>query len=204
MDYRITLKETGSKKVYVDPQEEEGFYLYPGEVRKAGLTDGMVMSEDAFWTIHQQYAVPRAKKRALGLLMKKDMTRQELVDKLESSLHDSRSITIAVEFMTEHGYIDEENYCRDYIYFRRGKKSFRQIREELSRKGIDRELLQRVFEEEGEQDVDEIRPLVLKYAKKFSELDYKNTQKICMHFGRKGYPVERVRDILSELEQKET
>ena len=74
MDYHILLRHTDGKKIYVDPQEEEGFFLYPGEVRKAGLHDGDTVSGDRLRQIFEEYAVPRARRRALGLLAKKDMT----------------------------------------------------------------------------------------------------------------------------------
>lgn len=203
MEYKILIKETGSKKYYIDLQEEEGFYLYPGEIKKLGLKDGMILSEEAVRSIHQEYSVPRAKKRALGLLAKKDMTQKELVEKLESSLNDSRAIAAAMEFVTRHGYVDDEQYARDYLYFRRDRKSFRQIQEELSRKGISREILQILFEEEGDQSMEEIRPLVVKYAARFKELDYPSQQKICQHFGRKGYQVSQIRRILDELREED-
>ncbi len=203
MEYEILLKPTSGKKIYVDLQEEEGFYLYPGEIKKCGLKDGIILTEDEVNFIHNEYAVPRAKKRALGLLTKKDMTEKELVDKLESSLNDSRSIAAAMAFVTNHGYIDDESYARDYLYFHKNRKSFRRIREELTRKGVSRSILQNLFEEEGSQDKDTIRPLVVKYRRKFPELDYTAVQKICMHFGRKGYQIETIRQILEELKEED-
>lgn len=199
MDYEILLRQTGGKKIYVDPQEEEGFYLYPGEVRKAGLKDGMLLSQEDFQRLYKEYAVPRAKKRALGILSKKDMTQAQLVEKLQTSLHDSHAIAEAMAFVIQHGYVDDESYARDYIYFHKAKKSFRQMKEELARKGIERDLLENVFEEEGEQPIHTVRPLVEKYIRKFDELDYKNIQKICMHFGRKGYSLDMIRQIIEEI-----
>ncbi len=201
MMYEILLKPTSSKKIYVDLQEEEGFYLYPGEIRKCGLKDGSILSEEEITRIHKEYAIPRAKKRALGLLTKKDMTQKELVEKLESSLNDSKSIAAAMAFVIDHGYVDDENYAKDYVYFHKNRKSFRRIREELTRKGIDRSILQNIFEEEGSQDKESIRPLVIKYCRKFPELDYTAVQKICMHFGRKGYQLETIRQIVDELKE---
>ena len=32
MQYKITLTDTGKKKVYVNPGVREGIYLYPGEI----------------------------------------------------------------------------------------------------------------------------------------------------------------------------
>ena len=199
MNYQIRLRKTDGKKIYVDPQELEGFYLYPSEIKKAGLEDFMFLSDEKLSALHDSYAVPRAKKRALALLTKKDMTEKELMEKLEASLHDSHSIASAMSFMIEHSYIDDERYAQDYFYSHKKRKSFRRIKEELLQKGIPYDILQRVMEEEGEQREEDIRPLVIKYARKFPDLDHKAEQKIYMHFGRKGYSIEQVRNILADL-----
>lgn len=200
MDYRIAFRKTKGKKLYVDPQEEEGFFLYPGEIRKAGLKEGMVISEDDLLAIHAEYAVPRARRHALGLLAKKDMTEKELVEKLEKSLNDSRSIAAAMAFVTEHGYIDDRRYVEDYIYSHKGKKSFLQMKEILLRKGVPGDIIRLALEEEGQQSAEDIRSLVEKYARKFPELDYTSERKILMHFARKGYSVNTVREILQDMQ----
>ena len=106
MEYRIAIRKTKGKKLYVDPQEEEGFYLYPGEIRKAGLKEDMVISGDDLSAIHKEYAVPRARRHALGLLAKKDMTERELVEKQRelagnSSLSDETAQRIASEIIEQ-------------------------------------------------------------------------------------------------------
>ena len=186
--------------MYVDPLEEEGFFLYPGEIRKAGLKEGMVISGEDLSAIHDEYAVPRARRHALGLLAKKDMTEKELVEKLEKSLNDTRSIAAAMAFVTEHGYIDDGRYAEDYIYSHRGKKSFLQMKEILLRKGIPGDVIRQAMEEEGQQSAEDIRPLVEKYARKFPELDYSSSQKILMHFGRKGFSIRTVQEVLRDLQ----
>ncbi len=204
MDYRIAFRKTKGKKLYVDPVGEEGFYLYPGEIRKAGLKEGMVISGDDLSAIHKEYAVPRARRHALGLLAKKDMTEKELVEKLEKSLNDSRSIAAAMAFVTEHGYIDDRRYVEDYIYSHKGKKSFLQMKEILLRKGIPGDVIRLVLEEEGQQSPEDIRPLVEKYARKFPELDYTSSRKILMHFARKGYSVNTVQEILRDMQSADS
>lgn len=200
MDHRIHLKKTGGKKIHVDPGDTEGFFLYPGEIRKSGLKDDMILQDEELEAIRQEYAVPRARRRALGLLARKDMTASELREKLESSLNDSRSVAQVMDFVTGRRYIDDEAYVRDYVSSHRTRKSFRQIRQILLRKGIDEDLLQQVMEGEEDQTPEDIRRQVEKYARKFPDLDYPSEQKILAHFARKGYSVHTVRSVLRDLE----
>ena len=46
MEYTIHLRETRGKKIYIDPEYEEGIYLYPGEIKKEKLTEGGSISEE--------------------------------------------------------------------------------------------------------------------------------------------------------------
>lgn len=198
MDYIIHLRPTRGKKIYVEPEYEEGIYLYPGEIKKQKLVDGDAVSAETFQKLREEYAVPRAKKRALGILVKKDCTEQELRDKLTASLNDSWSVDAALCFARDHGYVNDENYAREYLNYKKGRKSYRQIRMELARKGITGQILDMVFEEAGSQPEEDIRPQVKKYIRKFSELDAAAVQKTCAHFYRKGYPSDVIRKILEE------
>ena len=48
--------------------------------------------------------------------------------------------------MKSCGYVDDTQYARDYLYFKKGRKSFLQIKMELQKKGIPAEVLETVFE----------------------------------------------------------
>lgn len=78
MQYKITLTDTSKKKVYVNPGVREGIYLYPGEIKKLRLEDGSELEQDEFERIRLEYALPRAKHRAIAILAKRDKTNRNL------------------------------------------------------------------------------------------------------------------------------
>ena len=203
MEFVIHMYETKGKKICVKPEHEEGIYLYPGEIRKQKLADGDRISEETFCRLREEYAVPRARKRALGILVKKDCTEQELREKLAASLNDSFSVERALDFVKEQGYVNDENYAKEYLYYKKERKSYRQIRMELSRKGIAGHILDALFEEAGSQEEEDIRPHVIKYIRKFPELDAVAVRKTCAHFYRKGYPAGLIRKILEETREED-
>ena len=199
MDYQISLSQGPGKKMYVVPEGEEGFFLYPSEVRKLKLKEGMSLSGEELNKIRLLFALPRAKKRAMGILVKQDKTVQELREKLIGSGHDSRSTEEALRFVIGAGYVDDDRYARDYIHARRRKRSDRMIRMELLRKGIAPDLLELVFEEEGPQNRSQVEDAVRKYMSRFPEPDLSARQKTCAHFYRKGYDSGLIREIVEEL-----
>ena len=140
-EYEICLRKTDKKKIYLDPSDTEGLYLYPSEVSKLKLKDGSRITADRLEEIRRLYALPRAKKRAMAILARRDITEQQLREKLQESYHDSRSLEEAISFMKECGYVDDARYVEDYIYSKRRKKSFRMMRQELLRKGISAEVI---------------------------------------------------------------
>ena len=185
MQYKITLTDTSKKKVYVNPGVREGIYLYPGEIKKLRLEDGSELEQDEFERIRLEYALPRAKHRAIAILAKRDKTEQELREKLLQSLTDTQSLEEAISYMKACGYVDDTQYARDYLYFKKGRKSFLQIKMELQKKGIPAEVLETVFEEEGSQQMEDILEQVRKYMRKFPELDFPARQRF-MHICKKG------------------
>lgn len=200
MEYVIHLIPSSGKKIYIDPEYREGIYLYPSEIKKEKLVDEGRIEEDELERIRREYAVPRAKKRALGILVKRDRTEKELRDKLKDSVNDEQSIDDAVNYVRAFGYVDDYNYARDYLYFKKSKKSYKMIRRELREKGISSEILDFVFEEAGNQTREDLVPHVKKYIRKFETLDANAKRKTCVHFCRKGYPADMVRDILEDPE----
>ena len=188
MSYTVTLRETDKKKVYVDPGIREGIYLYPGEIKKLKLLEGSMLEEDEFERIRLQYALPRAKHRAIAILAKRDKTEKELRDKLQQSLIDTKTLEETISYVRTCGYVDDLQYARDYIYFKKGRKSFLQIKMELQKKGISSQVLETVFEEEGGQEMEDI----------LMQIDYASRQKIYAHFARKGYNSELIREAMTK------
>ena len=196
MNYSVRLKETGGKKLYLDPEGYEGIYLYPGEIRESGLSDGMIISDADLEELRIKYVLPRAKKRAMGILLKQDKTIHELEEKLMDSQYDRRSAGEAVLFVREAGYVDDLEYARSYIRTKKKRKSFRMLKGILAQKGISRDILDQVFEEAGPQAREDVEDAVIKYARRFPELDRKARGKICSHFYAKGYDLDLIREIL--------
>ena len=99
--------------------------------------------------------------------------------------------------------MDDAQYAKDYLYFKKGRKSFLQIKMELQKKGIPSHILETVFEEEGSQQMEDILEQVRKYMRKFPEIDFVAKQKIYAHFARKGYAGDLIREAMSKIEELE-
>ena len=196
--YHIRLRPTKGKKIYVDPLEREGVYLYPSEIDREKVEDRGNLSEEELERLRTLYALPRAKKRSFGILAKQDQTKDQIIKKLRQSYIDRKTLEETVAYLEECAYIDDEKYVRNYLSDKRKKKSFRQIRYDLSKKGIERELLDRIFDENDRQSQDDLRILFERYVRRFAVFDIDASHKTYQHFVRKGYDSDLIRSMIRE------
>lgn len=97
-----------------------------------------MLEEDESERIRFQYALPRAKHRAIAILAKRDKTEKELRDKLQQSLIDTKTLEETISYVRTCGYVDDLQYARDYIYFKKGRKSFYRLRWSFKRREFHR------------------------------------------------------------------
>ena len=112
---------------------------------------------------------------------------------------------MAMTYVEHFGYIKDQRYVENYLMFQTGKRSRREIFYKLSEKGISDELIWQVIEEteyQGEEEA--IKLLVSKRlkGKQPGDLSYEEKGKIFAYLGRKGYEMNTVKKVFSELDNQ--
>lgn len=148
----------------------------------------------------------KAAEKAMSLLLFKDRTQKELMDKLYQAGFSEKASAEALEYVTRFGYINDQRYVENYIMFQKGKRSRKDILYRLAEKGIDKEIVLGIMEETeygGEEEA--IQILVLKKLKgrAVSEISYDEKNKIIAYLGRKGYELRTIKNVLSQLDNSE-
>lgn len=130
-----------------------------------------------------------------------DRTEAQLREKLLNAEFEAEIVEQAIEYVKGFGYLDDERYVKNYIEYRRDKKSRRQLEQELQfRKGVSRELIQKVYEElEPADEKALIRNLLEKKQYCSSGCDEKQRRKLIAALLRKGF---HMGDILSVLHEE--
>lgn len=147
----------------------------------------------------------KAAEKAMSLLLHKDRTRQELIQRLYQAGFSEAASEEAIQYVEQFGYINDRRYVENYIMFQKGRRSRKEMLYKLAEKGIDRELVCQVMEEteySGEEEA--IEKLALKRLKgrMISELSYEEKQKIMAYIGRKGYDFHTIKKVLSQLDNE--
>ena len=196
------LKQLSKGRVQVILDGEPAFVLYKGEAGRLSITEGRQLSAAEMEQILWELLLPRAVKRLLFLLGRKDYTEAQLAEKLKEGGYPTEVAERALEALKNYSYVDDMDYARRYLACYQGRKSRGRMRRQLLQRGISRELVDRAFTEweeaEGsfvsEQDM--IRELLQKRRYDPSSADDKEKQKQYAFLARRGF---RSSDITAVL-----
>jgi regulatory protein len=184
-------------KVILD--EDFTLVLYRGEIKRFEIEEGQPLSEETYQEILHEVLFKRARERVLFLLKSSDKTEQELVRKLKDGGYPKEAVDYAVGFVKEHRFINDENYGRRYVEYNSRRKSQKQIQYELKRKGLDKEVIRDILEEQPVDEESQIKAYIRKKCRNPEEMDLKERSKVIAALARKGFSYEAVSRILGGI-----
>lgn len=202
---KITAIEELSKarsRVWIDG--EFAFVLYKGELRLYRIREGEEISEETLKTIRQEILPKRAKLRAMNLLKSREYTTKQLHDKLKQGGYPEDMITLALDYVASYHYTDDLRYAVSYMQSHETDKSRRRIEQDLMRKGIGKETLEKAWQtweaRGGEQDEQQmISELLEKRGYCPREADLREKQRLYGFLMRRGFSGEQVRKALGDI-----
>lgn len=186
-------------RVYID--EQLAFVLYRGELSRYGIREGAKLPAHVYQEILEQVLDKRAKLRCLNLLKSMDRTEQQLRQKLRQGDYPEEIIDRAIDYVKSYRYVDDEGYASRYIDYRKDSKSRQQITQELLRKGISKEMINRVYE--GKEPADETAMILKWVEKKKVDLEtatLQERQKLYQFLMRKGFSSRDISRVLRGAE----
>lgn len=201
---RITdVRPITDKKSLVETETGECFCLYQSELKKNDLFRGAELSEDDYYRIKEEILLKRAKKRALYLLQYGRKTEGKLQEKLARDRYPRDIVEEAVAYVKSFGYLDDDAYVRDYVDLNKSRKSRKEMVFYLRQKGVPKELIDRVMQEEYEptDPADAIRRILQQKGYDPREKDEKKKQKILGYLVRKGFSFREIKKQM-ELEEE--
>lgn len=175
--------------------------VYASEIRGMKIETGACISEEQYELFMKDIVGKRAKKRALHLLEKMDRTEQQLREKLKHSEYPEECVEDAIAYVKSFHYLDDTRYAEVFTRYSKEKLSCQQIKQKLMTKGVSREIIHQVVE--NEYDVDEsehIRRLLEKKHYKHQNADDGEFRRVYQYLLRRGF---HSNDILKEMKMHE-
>ena len=140
---------------------------------------------------------------ALALLEFRDRTERELRRKLKEREYSTEEIDETVLFLKEYRYLDDAAYAGRYIRTCAARKSRWQIRADLERKGVSREIIDLQLQEEYVDEDSQIRKLLEKKGyepgKSMEPAEYR---RLMGALGRRGFSGEAIRRVMESMREE--
>lgn len=157
-------------------------------VEKFALREGQEISSGELSEITSADILRKAKKRGMYLLGERDYGKAELTEKLVRT-YNREIAEEAVEYICSLGYINDEEYAAKLAdYFIKSKHyGVRRAKQEMLRRGLDRELVENTLEDFSEEELDEELTALIekKYINKVSDPD--DRRRTVAALVRRGY-----------------
>lgn len=167
------------------------------------IPDGEDISEEEWNSLTAKINYRKACSKCVDLLSRRDHSVKEMRDKLIRTV-DEDSAEKAIEKYIQLGYLDDEKFAKalsEYL-FKKKNYSVTQVRQELYKRGVDREIVSEVIDDADYDSVDSIIAVINKsYLRKLSAPD--GIDKVIAALMRRGFSYGDVKAAISRIENEE-
>ncbi|GAA0069095.1 recombination regulator RecX [Clostridium sardiniense] len=203
---KITKIEAGKRNkdranIYID--DEYAFSVNMEIVYKFGLREKEVVDREKLLQISILENLSKCKETALRTVERSYKTEKEIRDKLLLKEFDEETIEKTVEFLKEYGFIDDSKFVRMFVKDRIKNQGKNKIKYALLQKGINKYLIDEVFEELDRDD--EIKRAIELCEKKYLSIikresdDFKIKNKITRYLLGRGYDYDIAKECIREV-----
>ena len=192
-----SIRQTAPGRLTVTLESGEEIRTTLGVVTDRRLFTGRELDGEAVAALRQDSARALAREKALSFVSQRQMSAKELRDKLKQKGFDEDTAEYCVQWLLDHGLLDEESYAAAIVrhYAAKGYGAGR-IRSELIRRGIPRELQEDALGTMPEPDakIDRFIASRLRDPEDRDEL-----RKLTAALYRRGFSGEEIRSALARF-----
>jgi len=180
--------------VYVDGKYS--FSLSENDLLKHGLHKGQECTTGELESMQLASRTGKAYDRALNYLSVRPRSQHEIERYLRRKEYETGIIAAVISKLKKLGLIDDASFARSWIEYRQAVKprSRLKLRQELTQKGVDREIIDQTLETVDEDtQLQNLRQLIEKKRHR-----YDDERKLMAYLAGQGYPYDLIKQALSE------
>ena len=199
-EIKKNLRYKRLNEIYLD--YEYAFSLYDNEMKKLEVFEGAQIDKNLI----ENKIFPLLKKNALNdalkIVARSTTTKKNIKDKLKIKKYPEEVIDYAVDYTSERGYVDDDDYAKSFVKSAVSKgKGQKYIEFELTKRGIDKERIRELVSEySSSEDVKNVFLKKLKSVMGNKEApDYKDINKVKDYLLRQGFSYDEIMEALSSV-----
>ena len=200
---KIEVQKRNKERVNVYIDNVYTFSAYSELIYKENLKVNSEVDEEKLLRIAQKENVSKCKETALRIIERSYKTEKEMQNKLIEKGYDSESVGIAINFLKEYNFINENNYVKMYIKDRISTQGKQKIKYSLIRKGISDDIIEEFLEDiESEDEKSAAIELAKKKYKSISRTEtdrFKLWNKLCRYLVGRGYDYSVSKEVVNEV-----
>ena len=198
----ISIEPNSNKKNKILLDNDTFFYLYDSEIKKFDLHEKNEIDPVLYNVIFEEYLFARAKKKALAILDKTMSSKEQIRTKLRRNDFCDEVIDKVISLLEEYNLLNDYEYAKAYISSYQNKKSIRELKFELQKRGIDRDIIEELVSniDSSEMEIANIEKIVRKYRDSEGNIPIEKRQKIMASLYRKGYDKNNILRVLDKGE----
>lgn len=194
---KISLQKDKSRyNIYLDGEFAFGIDYRIKE--EFNLYKGKCLDLETIKVLKDKDNIKKAKNRAYNFLSYRQRTCEEMKVYLESKDYNIQTIEIVISELLEEGYLNDYKFAETFLLEKSNLKAYGpyRIKYELGKKGISRDIIERVLPL-YEEDLDELLEVVLlKYKGIENEKSDVVYRKVGSFLQRKGHSYDTIKKIL--------
>ncbi len=195
----ITSKPGNGNKVHIYIDNKYTLTLYDDFWYRSGYSEGQEISDDELASLKGEAGFRSAYEKGLKYLSLRGYSEKELYNKLKMNFGDEAAGR-AIDKINSFGYLNDEEYCREYTeyLFKVKKYDVKRISYELKNKGIDPETIDNALKTLDNEPIQRIIDMLRSKYEKNLETE-KDRKRLVNRFIRMGYSYRDIKDAFSEV-----
>lgn len=200
---KIEVQKRNKERVNVYIDNVYAFSAYSELIYKENLKVNSQVDEEKLLRIAKKENISKCKETALRIIERSYKTEKEMENKLIEKGYDSESIVIAINFLKEYNFINDNNYVKMYIKDKISTQGKQKIKYSLIRKGISADIIEEFLEDiESEDEKNVAIELAKKKYKSISRTEtdrFKLWNKLCRYLVGRGYDYSISKEVVNEV-----
>ncbi len=195
-DIKRQKRDDSRYSIYIDGGY--AFALTDLELSNSGLRSGQDLTTNDVELWRKRSLEAKAYNQALGYIQYRRRSQREVEIYLARKEYEPDTISSIIERLVNYAFINDRTFAEAWIADRRALKprSRRMLMQELSAKGVTREIIDEVL---GDTEDDEVETLVLLIEQKRRLSRYANQEKLIGYLARQGYGYGKIKEALARL-----